>query len=210
MIVMKGNDASEYYANYCIKSWEAFGIEVKRFDAIVPKDLEKLKDLRWEKYIASTKYTKRKINAEFTETEKSCFYSHYMLWKKCVEKNIPFMILEHDAYLENPENLWFEPTYGIIFFDKAATGSYIIFPWFAEKLIDFLKTNLITVGPYGTIEYFAIKEGIRNKVVNSKHKRYKAASNQVMSNIYGNTIEHFCTSHKHLFNKKDFHKFKKI
>jgi hypothetical protein len=207
---MKDNEASEYYANYCIKSWEAFGLEVKRFDAIVPKDLQNLNELKWEKYSSSIKYLKLNINVEFTDTEKGCFYSHYMLWKKCIEKQKPIMVLEHDAYLEKPENLWFDPEYGIIFFDKAATGSYVIFPWFAEKIVNFLARNTIKIGPYATIENIAIVEKIREKVVNVKHSMYKAASNQVMSDQYGNTIEHFCNSNRDLFNKKAFHKFKKI
>lgn len=208
MIVIKDNEASEYYANYCTKNWEIFGLEVKRFDAIVPKDLESLKELKWEKYNA--RYLDKNIEAEFTDTEKGCFYSHYMLWKKCIEKNEPIMVLEHDSYLENPENLWFDSKYGIIFYDKAATGSYVIFPWFAKKIIDYLKDININYGLYGTIHKFADKEKIRDKVVNVKHKNYKAASNQVMSDKHGNTIEHFSTSNRHLFKPNSFHKFKKI
>ncbi len=210
MIVIKNNEASEYYADYCTKSWESFGLHVQRFDAIVPEDLENLKDLKWEKYSSSKKYKKLNIKAEFTDTEKGCFYSHYMLWKKCIKKKMPIMILEHDSYLEHPEKLWFDLEYGIIFFDKAATGSYVIFPWFAEKLINLLNKININAGPYATIEKFAINEKIKDKVVTVSHKKFEAASNQVMSDKYGNTIEHFCTSNRDLFNPNDFHKFKKI
>jgi glycosyl transferase family 25 len=31
-----------------------------------------------------------------------CFFSHYYLWKKCVEENVPFLILEHDGYMIQP------------------------------------------------------------------------------------------------------------
>jgi len=36
-----------------------------------------------------------------------CFLSHYYLWKKCVEDNVPFLILEHDGYMLRsiPEDL---------------------------------------------------------------------------------------------------------
>jgi hypothetical protein len=210
MIVIKDNEASEYYANYCTKRWEVFGLHVKRFDAIVPADLKNLTELRWTQYSMSKKYLKRNLKAEITDTEKSCFYSHYMLWKKCIEQNVPFMILEHDSYLEKPENLWYNSKYGIIFFDKAATGSYIIFPWFAQKIVKRLETATITSGLYAFIAAFAYSERLQNKVVNSMHEKYLPASNQVMSEKYGNTIEHFCTSNRDFFKKQQFHKFKKI
>jgi GR25 family glycosyltransferase involved in LPS biosynthesis len=31
-----------------------------------------------------------------------CFLSHYYLWKKCVEDDTPFIILEHDGYFIKP------------------------------------------------------------------------------------------------------------
>lgn len=36
-----------------------------------------------------------------------CFFSHYYLWKQCVDENIPYMILEHDGYIirEIPDNI---------------------------------------------------------------------------------------------------------
>jgi hypothetical protein len=210
MIVIKGNEASEYYANYCTKRWEVFGLHVKRFDAIVPADLKNLTELKWTEYSMSIKYVKRNIKAAITDTEKSCFYSHYMLWKKCIEQNVPFMILEHDSYLEKPENLWYDSEYGIIFFDKAATGSYVIFPWFAQKIVKYLEKGIIISGLYAFIATFAKIEKLKSKVVNNLHKNFLPASNQVMSDKYGNTIEHFCTSNRDLFKKQPFHKFKKI
>lgn len=31
-----------------------------------------------------------------------CFFSHYYLWKRCVDLNEPIIILEHDGYLTRP------------------------------------------------------------------------------------------------------------
>lgn len=210
MIVIKGNEASEYYANYCTKSWEKIGLDVRRFDAVTPDNLKDMTGLNWSQYISSFKYKKANVKVEFTDTEKSCFYSHYMIWKKCIDKNEPVMVLEHDSYLETPENLWYDSKYGIIFYDKAATGSYIIFPWFARMFIEYLSEINIEAGPYATIENFGKKYNIKDKVVNVIHKKYKVASNQVMSDKYGNTIEHYCNLHPTLFDPKIFHKFKKI
>jgi hypothetical protein len=73
-----------------------------------------------------------------------------------------------------------------------------------------LETATITSGLYAFIATFANSEKIQNKVVNNLHKKYVSASNQVMSDKYGNTIEHFCTSNRNFFKEKMFHKFKKI
>jgi glycosyl transferase family 25 len=37
-----------------------------------------------------------------------CFFSHYYLWKQCIEEDIPFIILEHDGYfIRNlPKNIF--------------------------------------------------------------------------------------------------------
>ena len=210
MIVIKGNEASEYYADYCIESWKKIGLDVKRFDAVTPETLKNVTGLSWNKYISSVKYDRANVKVEFTDTEKSCFYSHYMIWKKCIDKNEPVMVLEHDSYLETPENLWYDSNYGIIFYDKAATGSYIIFPWFAKMVVEYLKKTKIKAGPYATIDSFAKKQNMRDKVVTVMHKKYKAASNQVMSDVYGNTIEHYCNLYPELFNPKKYHKFIKI
>lgn len=210
MIVIKDNKASEYYAEYCKKSWENIGLKVNKFDAIVPKDLQNLNNIKWSTYSNQNKYTKLGLKVEITETEKACFYSHYTLWEKCISKQLPIMILEHDSYLETPNNLWFDTEYGIIFYDKAAMGSYIIMPWFARLLIDYIKSKKIEGGPYSIIHNCGRYNKISSKVINSSHKKYKAASNQVMSEIYGNTIEHFCNSNPELFNPEDFHKFIKI
>jgi GR25 family glycosyltransferase involved in LPS biosynthesis len=204
MIVIKNNEASEFYAKYCKKSWEDIGIEVKIFDAIVPDDLSRLKELRWSKYVNRLSYEKRNLQVEMTETEKACLYSHYLLWKKCVSKNRPLLILEHDAYLDCPENLWFDFKYGIIFYDKAATGSYVIFPWFAKELVEFAKNVFIDRGIYALLYIFAHKKNLKEYLVDVFHPKYKSASDQVMSEKYGNTIEHY------YLNKANVYNFKKI
>lgn len=210
MIVIKGNEASEYYANYCRSSWQNFGITVNTFDAIVPNDLSNLNKIRFAKYSKGLKYTKRNLKAEITDTEKACFYSHYFLWEKCAKKNVPILILEHDSYLEHPDKLWFDMKYGMIFYDAAAMGSYVILPWFAKILLSYFKHRLVASGPYSFIENCAIDHKMKDLLVNVAHKKFKVASNQVMSDKYGNTIEHFCNSHPHFFNQKDFHEFIKI
>lgn len=210
MIVIKNNKASEYYADYCTKSWEQLGIQVNRFDAIVPKDLVNLNELSFSEYSGGMKYVMRNLKADITETEKACFYSHYSLWKKSAEENIPILIIEHDSLLENPEKVWYDISCGIMFFDRAAMGSYIINPWFARQIVEYTKNIIIKVGPYAVIGGFSIQKNLENLVINDRHKLYDPASRQVMSKMHGNTIVHYCNLYPEHFPKEDFHQFKMI
>lgn len=207
MIVIKDNPASEFYANYCTKTWEAYGIEVKRFDAITPKDLINHDDIMWKEYSTQDKYKKRNLKVPISETEKACFTSHYSLWKKSAEINKPILVLEHDAYLETPQNLWFDEKFGMIYFDKGAMGSYVIMPWFAKLLMKVIKKNTVSCGPYGFIYGFARRHNLLDKYVNDMHKLFTPASNQVMSKKYGNTIEHYYNSDPELVSEFGLHRF---
>lgn len=184
IIVIKDSEASNYYANYVRKSWEDVGFIVTNFDAVTPEKLSKSKELNFSKYSSQKKYLERNIKKIVSDSEKACWYSHYLLWEECYFNNSPLLVLEHDSLLICPENLWFDDSYGIIFFDAAAMGSYIITPKFAKNLIIKARSSLISMGPYGFISHFDL-------VVNDLHKKYKIASNQVMSKKYGNTITHF-------------------
>lgn len=185
MIVIADSEASNYYANYTKKSWEDLGIKVNFFDAITPDKIQKSKTLNFSKYSTATKYATKNIKKVISETEKACWHSHYFLWEECYFSNEPILVLEHDSMLIHPENLWMEDSYGIIFFDAAAMGSYILTPKFAKKLIIKARTTKISTGPYGFIHEFG------SSVVNIRHKKFKIASNQVMSKKYGNTINHY-------------------
>ncbi len=210
MIIIKDNEASEYYANYCLPSWEKVGLKVSRFNAVVPNNLSDRFELLFAKYSSGKKYTKQNLKVEITDTEKACFYSHYDLWKKSIDYNVPIFVIEHDSYLENPNNLWYESSCAIIFYDKAAMGSYVINPWFASLLCDFVQKREISSGPYALIRSFGNYYKISDRIVNETHNMYLPASNQVMSDKYGNTIEHWCNVNPGHFNINDFHKFIKI
>lgn len=52
-------------------------------------------------------------NASLSEGEKACFMSHYMLWKKCVDEDLPFIyifeddvLLGEDAYAFLEDDIW--------------------------------------------------------------------------------------------------------
>jgi glycosyl transferase family 25 len=94
IIRLKDNVISEKYAAECVNQAATFGIEINYFDAIngleYPSHLEKLKIF--------PKYKFKKGRAGVF----GCFLSHYYLWKKCVEDNVPYLILEHDGYFVEP------------------------------------------------------------------------------------------------------------
>ncbi len=203
MIVVEGNEASEYYSNYCIPSWEKIGLKVEKFKAVTPDDVPKIKEIRFEKYSTNLKYLNRGLKAEITDTEKAVWCSHFKVWEECCYSNEPILVLEHDTFLEYPENLWYDESYDIIFFDKAAMGSYIITPKFAKKLIDRVFVSRIGGGPYG----FIASMGPSDTIVNERHSKYNPASNQVMSEKYGNTVMHYCNLHPEHWPSEDFHKF---
>ena len=94
IIRLKNNPISEKYAAECVTQAKTFGIDVDYFDAIngleYPSHLEKLK------IVPRYKFKKGRAGVF------GCFLSHYYLWKKCIEDNVPYLILEHDGYFIKP------------------------------------------------------------------------------------------------------------
>lgn len=81
----------------CKDSWTKQGFEVNHFEAITPATMPNfLKFGTKDRLVNSIK--KNKL-AEFTETEKAIWYSHFTLWKKCLDSNTPFVIIEQDNIL---------------------------------------------------------------------------------------------------------------
>jgi GR25 family glycosyltransferase involved in LPS biosynthesis len=214
MIVINRHPVSEFYYNHCITSWKDAGFSVERFKASTPSSIASTPDLFFEKYNGQKKYAKLRV--PFSETEKACFTSHFRLWKKCALYNEPILILEHDTELFAPSNLWVDTSskYGFVSFDEAAMGCYVLYPWFAKIIIDACHKNDIFCGPLGFIREIARRNKILDKIVFKGHnRRFQAASNQVMSNTHGRTIDHYYITNRHLFPDRypeQGHKFKYI
>lgn len=49
--------------------------------------------------IEQEKLKPSKLKEEYTQGDKGCFLSHYLLWRKCAEDQIPYLILEHDIHM---------------------------------------------------------------------------------------------------------------
>lgn len=90
IIRLKNNNISEKHANECIEQAAKFGIDVEYFDAI--------NGLDYSAHLAELKIAPRYKFKKGRAGVFGCFLSHYYLWKKCVEFNEPFIILEHDGY----------------------------------------------------------------------------------------------------------------
>jgi GR25 family glycosyltransferase involved in LPS biosynthesis len=94
IIRLKNNIISEKYSFECVEQAKTFGVNVEYFDAI--NGLEYQSHLEQLKIKPRYKFKKGRAGVF------GCFLSHYYLWKKCVEENIPFVILEHDGFFIRP------------------------------------------------------------------------------------------------------------
>jgi GR25 family glycosyltransferase involved in LPS biosynthesis len=216
MIVINRHPVSEFYYNHCITSWRDAGFSVERFKASTPDSIARTPDLFFARYNDQRKYINLNLRVSFSETEKACFTSHFRLWKKCALLNEPILILEHDTELHTPSNLWVDVStkYGFVSFDEAAMGCYVLYPWFAKILIDACHKTDIFCGPLGFIREVATNNKILDKIIfKNHHKRFTAASNQVMSTSHGRTIDHYYITNRHLFSDEhpeQGHNFKYI
>lgn len=195
IIVIKGNDASEFYYNKVISVWNSIGIFPTRFDAITPETLPKY-PLKFTKN-KSNKY--KKIGGKsFTPTEKAVWYSHFLLWKKSVELNQRILVLEHDCVPVDPSKLIFDETHHFRSFDMGALGCYMIEPSFALMVTRHLENNLwISSGPLGqlvTISYDIERKFSKRKwefIEGVDRQRYDPGCTQILHSKYKTTIDHY-------------------
>jgi GR25 family glycosyltransferase involved in LPS biosynthesis len=100
VITLKGIKESEKLAQKALDSARKHGYDARIFNAIKPKDNPlQIFDKHGIKMVGWV----NKGNPAVL----GCWASHFLLWKKCVEMNEPFLILEHDAIVESkfPPNL---------------------------------------------------------------------------------------------------------
>lgn len=92
VIAIKGNVYSQAAADRCIDSAIRYGIDVEKFQAVVPgHELDCI--------FADNQIPCAPFNEVWSRTDnaKACFASHFMLWSACALDDEPYMILEHDA-----------------------------------------------------------------------------------------------------------------
>lgn len=118
-IVIKDSEVSEFGYNNLLASSQKVknDFEVNRFDAVVPKDVDKLLmtyGLKWnypwtgETVDFATGLVKRAYVTANPKARIACALSHYTLWQKASMMDEPILIMEHDAYFQN--KIDFDPT----------------------------------------------------------------------------------------------------
>jgi GR25 family glycosyltransferase involved in LPS biosynthesis len=97
VITIMKNQQSYDAAQRCIRSAAKFNIEVNTFSAVTPSDNP-------GRLLASNKIPVEGFVSNYSRLENvtSCFLSHWSLWRRCMQGDEPFLILEHDAIFTDP------------------------------------------------------------------------------------------------------------
>lgn len=194
-IVIRNNPSSEFYFSKIDPVWEEIGITLERFDAITPSTMPNT--LKFHRNEANKYKHLPAQSKEFTETEKACWYSHYTLWKKCIELNHPIVIVEHDCVPFNPSALYFTNKEWFRTFDKGAMGCYMMTPFMADFICRITERDGVYSGPLGHIEFwyrmFAGKTALATgeRFVGPTTNRFTLGCTQIMHKKFANTIDHY-------------------
>jgi hypothetical protein len=180
MIRVKGDPVSEAYAAYCAKSWEGFGLRF--YDAVTPDTLDQQSGIKWGK---------RYDGNEPSPTEKSVYYSQYNLWKKCYEERKPILILEHDAWLEDPSRIHFNEHLDVQYFGQHAMEAIMLHPRFAQVLMRYHSRKEVS-GPMNTFDVLLGYKALQSRV-GRPHARYlgpMAPVKHVIDPNLGTSVKH--------------------
>lgn len=91
----KSNNQSVINANLCLDSFNNYiAWNAELFDGCTPNDLEYLE----RKYNLKDDRARYQPSSKLYKSKKACFFSHFILWNKCIEINQPIAIVEHDTY----------------------------------------------------------------------------------------------------------------
>lgn len=206
MISIPDNPVSQHYRDICKPSWEKQGFNVIDFEAVTPETVEKenMNELEFWKIIRRDHSTR-----EFTPTEKAIWWSHFVLWHKCLIRKKPIIVAEHDALLlkDLPKDL--RPGKLKFAFLGTAKGrnpegkfvlapctAYYLTPEFAAKLVRIRTARWRmptgdTVGIYMNVDGYMLSEYMYYlKTGEMLVKDYKHYSKQIIDDEIGTTIEH--------------------
>jgi len=167
------NPVSMAYSKLAMKSWEPVkGVEVERWQCYTPDTLDSAPfEIQWGRYSSAGKYKKDKH--EITPTEKACLTSMFHWWKHTAETGERVIILEHDAFVRDPDSLsgWIENMHT---FDLWNTGIAMecasLSPYFAKYCMKKWLTvgDVIDAGPMAEL-FTAVEEWTKVvRVANSK------------------------------------------
>ena len=147
MISISNNSISTYYKEISLPTWTKHGFKVNHFEAKTPKDLSV--DCNFLDFGMKNKVNGDQV--EFTDTERSIWYSNYFLWKECLEKDSPILIVEHDVCLSHEINsgVYSNDMVCLCHYKeegrriRLAGGSYYIKPFAAKKLLEITDKQIV-------------------------------------------------------------------
>ena len=174
IITLLDNKTSTTAANRCIESHQKFQMDfpIEIYGATRPNQVEttfKFLEFDWT-YPWDTPKTELKYGLKLSpyntanrENRMACFLSHYGLWMKCVSRNEPILILEHDAIFVrrlNPEYI-LESKYGIIGLNDplGATRRADVFDSQIQTMRG-VKYDEDKVLPVPTVDVFDVPQGL--------------------------------------------------
>ena len=174
IITLLENEGSVAAANRCIDSHTKLGIDfpIEIYGATRANQVEttfKFLQFDWT-YPWDTPKTELKYGLKLSpyntvnrENRMACFLSHYGLWMKCVSRNEPILILEHDAIFVrrlNPEYI-LESKYGIIGLNDplGATRRADVFDSQIQTMRG-VKYDEDKVLPVPTVDVFDVPQGL--------------------------------------------------
>jgi hypothetical protein len=150
VIAIKDHPVSESQLQDCLSSAENFKWKIETFWGI---NGHTLTDDSWLEISVKPLLNKPTMNRKGTW---GCFFSHWILWNKCVDLNEPIIVLEHDAIIQEPwrpieidtamiklhryykqKNPKYDDDSGLW---SPSTHAYCLLPKHAEKLINFAKS----------------------------------------------------------------------
>jgi hypothetical protein len=180
MIAIKGNEASEYYADYVTPLWNKLDIDIERFDAVTPQTLHEYPLVFGNR---------QDNNVTTTQTERASTCSHYLLWKKCIEMNERIFVLEHDAY---PDPVVGDDFYDVSTYDyygfAPGNAAYVIDPLFANHLCCILESIVICGGTLAQVHHFS--KSPWNVMYDFTKMDFEMKVKQLISRRYGSTSNH--------------------
>ena len=209
MISISDNPVSQHYRDICKPTWEEQGFNVIDFEAVTPETVEKegMDELEFFKIIRKDGSTR-----DFTETEKAIWWSHFVLWHKCLIRKKPIIVAEHDAFVrkELPSVLYRPSKLKFAFLGTAKgrnlEGKYVLAPCTAYYLTPEIASELVKVrfkrwsskvvgldpvGIYMNVDGYMLSEYWRiNKEGKKRVKNYKQCVKQIVDDDIGTTIEH--------------------
>jgi hypothetical protein len=193
-IVVRGNEASEYYFNKIKPVWKSIGIDLRLFDATTPDTLP-TQPLKFARNKTDKYTTIDPAGKEFTATEKAVWYSHYRLWWKSATENKQLVVVEHDCAPFDLSKLWYDEKDHFKSFDIGALGCYVIKPSFARMVLSHLKSTSISVGPLGYIYECARIENKKTpgkwSFIDASHEEWDPGCTQIIHTKFGTTIDHY-------------------